>query len=330
MNTLIEPPSYKSVPIEAPIDREKPRKRLLAYLGLNSLSLSILLHVLFGVGAAYLVVEHFQKKHINFRATEPPSAHNDVEHKIQLSKRNNVESAPPDLKRIVTTDVSAITLPEPPEVPVTDEATPTDMAGIDGVMGTGLGNGSGTGGNGGGAGSDIPIAPPDPLVTQLSNLLFKLPTENGACPLNDDSHFIVRIPDDQVHTCDMRVRGVVELNTYIGGHFLKTYLNEGGAPPAGDTYNVYRLSIDDPPQTYNLNCGESLNAGVCVIDYFMRIQVKNGSKISLHADSIDYWESPNSNSLSVFDHMEGHPISVKQPYHGEFIQVDAISIEQDE
>jgi hypothetical protein len=114
--------------------------------------------VLFGVGATFLVVEHFQKKHINFHATEPPSQHTEIEHKVELAKRNNVESAPPDLKRIVTKDVSAITLPEPPELP-NDEATPTAMSGMEGVMGMGLGNGLGKGGNGGGGGIPLFGAP---------------------------------------------------------------------------------------------------------------------------------------------------------------------------
>jgi len=132
----------------------KPRvkKRWFAYFGLNSLGLSILLHVLFGVGAAFLIVEHFQKKHVNFHATEPPAQHTEIEHKVELAKRNSEESAPPDLKRIVSTDVAAITLPDPPEVPMTDEPDPTPMAAVDGVMDSGLGNGSGSG-NGSGKGS---------------------------------------------------------------------------------------------------------------------------------------------------------------------------------
>jgi hypothetical protein len=133
----------------------RPKKRgWFITLGGGSLSLSILLHVLFAAGATLLVVEHFQKKHINFHATEPPSQHTEVEHKVELAKRNNEESAPPDLKRIVTTDVSSITLPEPPELP-NDEATPTAMAGVEGVMGMGIGSGVGKGGNG--AGGGIPL-----------------------------------------------------------------------------------------------------------------------------------------------------------------------------
>ena len=138
----------------SPSETNRPKKRWFAYFGANSLAISILLHVLFGLGATYLVVEHFQKKHINFHATEPPSQHTEIEHKVELAKRNNVESAPPDIKRIVTTDVSAITLPEPPELP-NDEASPSAMDGVDGVMGVGLGTGPGKGGPGGGGG--IPL-----------------------------------------------------------------------------------------------------------------------------------------------------------------------------
>lgn len=128
------------------------KRRYLAYFGANSLALSILAHILFGVLATYWVVEHFQKKHINFHATEPPSQHTEVEHKIEMTKRNNVESAPPDLKRIVTTAVSPITLPDVPDVPQTDEITPTAVSGIDGTIGEGLGGGLGSGGSGGGGG----------------------------------------------------------------------------------------------------------------------------------------------------------------------------------
>ena len=156
----------------APASENKPiKKRWFAYFGANSLAVSILFHVLFGVGATFLIVEHFQKKHINFHATEPPSQHTEVEHKVELAKRNNVESAPPDLKRIVTKDVSAITLPEPPEVATTDEANPSAMAGVDGVMGMGLGNGLGNGGKGGGGGIPLFGAPDG---TGLEGYLYDL------------------------------------------------------------------------------------------------------------------------------------------------------------
>ena len=149
----IKPQSKPASPV-SPATPEKPKKRTwLAALGINSFVLSLAIHLLFGVGATYLIVQHFQKKHVQFRSTEPP-APQQVEHKVQLQKRNNVESAPPDLKRIVTTDVSPITLPEPPDVPTPDVTTPSPMAGVDGTLGEGMGSG---GGGGGGGGGGIPL-----------------------------------------------------------------------------------------------------------------------------------------------------------------------------
>jgi len=135
-----------------PMDDSTPRKRRtwLAALGINSLALSILLHVLFGIGATYLIVEHFQKKHINFHATEPPAPHTEVEHKVQVAKRNNVESAPPDLKRIVTTALSPVSLPDVPVSSADTEMEPSPISGIDGVVGMGVDGGLGGGDESGG------------------------------------------------------------------------------------------------------------------------------------------------------------------------------------
>ena len=138
-------------PVAVPRIRQQPlkKKRWWLALGSGTLWVSIMLHVLLGVGAAYLVVQHFAKKHVDFVAAAPPAPPTEVEHKIEMAKKNSVESAPPDLKRIVTTDISPITLPDVPVVPPTDDVTPSLMAGT-GDVGTGFGGGNGTGGDGGG------------------------------------------------------------------------------------------------------------------------------------------------------------------------------------
>ena len=136
----------------APGVSAKPVKKRwwLALLGGGTFWISVLLHVFFGAIAAYVVVEHFTKKHIDFHATEPPAPHTEVEHKVEMAKRNNVDSAPPDLKRITTTDIAPISLPDVPETPKVSDATPSPMAG-EGDLGEGMGGGNGTGGNGGGS-----------------------------------------------------------------------------------------------------------------------------------------------------------------------------------
>jgi hypothetical protein len=132
-----------------PPDKNLKKRWWLGLFGGSTLWLAIFVHVFFAVMATYIVVEHFEKKHINFQATAPPSPA-EVEHKVELARKTSVESAPPDLKRIVTTDISPITLPDVPETPQTDETTPTTMAG-EGDVGEGMGGGNGTGGTGGGA-----------------------------------------------------------------------------------------------------------------------------------------------------------------------------------
>jgi len=140
-------PTVLSGPVEK---RKKSPKRRAIFSG-NALLLTLLVHIGFGVIAAYLIVEHFQKKHTNFTAQPPPAENTDIEHKIEVAKRNSEQSAPEDLKRIVTTAVSDVVLNPPPGVPPPEDATPTMMSGVEGE-GMGAGNGSGNGpGNGGGS-----------------------------------------------------------------------------------------------------------------------------------------------------------------------------------
>ena len=149
---------------------ERPKKRWWLVLGGSTLWVSILVHVLFGAAAAYIVVQHFSKKHVNFVATPPPATQSEVEHKVELAKKNNVESAPPDLKRITTTDVSPISLPDVPVSPATEETAPAPMAGT-GDVGDGLGGGNG---NGGGDGSGSPFGSFDSATPILQGYLYDL------------------------------------------------------------------------------------------------------------------------------------------------------------
>jgi hypothetical protein len=197
-------------------------------------------------------------------------------------------------------------------------------------LGHGIGHGTGDGFGDGSGGPGVAQI----LTTQLSKLLFRLPSISEAgggvsnCPLTDDHHLIVHLPDDNqglVYTCNLQVRGVVEQATYKGGALMKKFLLKGGTPDTGRS-NIYELKIDDPPQIYYLNAGSSGVPNVSVINYSMHIDVKNGSEVTLHADSIDSREQSNIDKKSAPDKDPKHPITVKQPYKGQFIQVDTLSI----
>ncbi len=113
-----------------------PRKRgrharLPAVLGVNSLILSITVHVIFGVIVVYVISEHFPGRRINFHAGKSAPALTDVEHQLQVAQRNNAASAPPDFGNIEMAALSPIVLPDVPTPPSGDDLAPTRMSGID-------------------------------------------------------------------------------------------------------------------------------------------------------------------------------------------------------
>ena len=126
-------------------------------LGLNFLTLSIVVHLLFGMMAAYLIVQHIPaKRRENFAsaATGPTAPQQAREHKVQMQKQQQRASAPMALKRVTTTGASKTALPDVPALSTLSAPTmPSAMAGMAGRgLGLGLGaSGSAGGGGGGGA-----------------------------------------------------------------------------------------------------------------------------------------------------------------------------------
>ncbi len=120
-------------------------------LGLNFLTLSLLVHLLLGIGATYLVVAVNYPKKKSFAAPAPVNAQRAAEHKVSMAKAQQRSSAPAAVKRVVTTGVSKVALPAMPVMALDSAVTPVSMSGMGGMGIGGLGSGSG-GGNGGGSG----------------------------------------------------------------------------------------------------------------------------------------------------------------------------------
>ncbi|MGB8353250.1 MAG: SAM domain-containing protein [Chthoniobacteraceae bacterium] len=133
------------------------RKTLKERFGGRFLIISILAHILFGVGATYYVVQTIAaKRKLTFHGG-PPSpnpSQRAIEHKVQMAKKQNTMSAPVPSKRVVTTGLSKIALPEMPAMPDMNNAASTKMIGTGGlgvgmapsigVMGSSDGTGGGT------------------------------------------------------------------------------------------------------------------------------------------------------------------------------------------
>ena len=128
--------------------------------GGNLLLVSILAHVLFGLGATYYIVQRVQaKRKVTFQDGPPvvdPSKRA-LEHKVSMAQKKKSGGAPPQAKRIVSAGLAKVSLPEMPSIPSAASVAPAMMAGMGGAgfgqgMGFGNGMGAGTGGGNGGGG----------------------------------------------------------------------------------------------------------------------------------------------------------------------------------
>src|SRR5215210_30690 len=126
------------------------------------LFISIAAHVLFGLAAAAYVVQTIAaKRKLTFTAAPPspnPSTRS-LEHKVQMAKKQNTMSAPMQSRRITTSGLAKVSLPEMPAMPAMNTAlsAPGRMAGMGGT-GAGLGPSVGAlGTTGGGGGGPVPF-----------------------------------------------------------------------------------------------------------------------------------------------------------------------------
>jgi hypothetical protein len=123
------------------------------------LMISIGVHVLFGILAAIFVVQHIQTtRKLTFKAGPPspnPSTRA-LEHKVQMAKKQSTMSAPALVKKITTTGISKVSLPEMPAMPKL-AAPPVKMAGAGGAdVSFNTGSMSASGGSGAG-GAAVPF-----------------------------------------------------------------------------------------------------------------------------------------------------------------------------
>ena len=128
--------------------------------GSRVLLISLAAHVVFGLVATVLVVQNITaKRKLNFTAAppNPNPSQRALEHKVQMAKKQNTMSAPAQPKRIATTGLAKVAIPDMPAMPAASvNVMPNKMAGMGGT-GAGLSLAGGVGGNGGGRGGPVPL-----------------------------------------------------------------------------------------------------------------------------------------------------------------------------
>jgi len=151
-------PVAGTVPVFSPPSPVAPQKtNRKRRLGGKFLVISIALHLLFALGAAYYVVQTITaKRKLTFHGG-PPSpnpSQRAIEHKVQMAKKQNSMSAPPPVKRIVTTGMAKVALPDMPSMPTSNPVAATKAVGAGGV-GVGFGPSVGAASASAGGGSTI-------------------------------------------------------------------------------------------------------------------------------------------------------------------------------
>jgi hypothetical protein len=149
-----------TAPADAVAEKPRPSRPWWARI-LNSrfLIISIVAHLLFGGVAAYVVVQRYQaNRKLTFKGGPPspnPSTRA-LEHKVQMAKKQSTMSAPSAAKKITTTGLSKVSLPEMPAMPKL-AAPPVKMAGAGGAdVSFNAGGMSSSGGSGAG-GAAVPF-----------------------------------------------------------------------------------------------------------------------------------------------------------------------------
>ena len=123
------------------------------------LFISIVVHLLFAAVAAVVVVNRYQAaRKLTFKGGPPspnPSTRA-LEHKVQMAKKQSTMSAPSIARRIVSTGVAKVSLPEMPAMPKL-AAPPVKMAGAGGADVSFNAGGMTTSGGSGAGGAAVPF-----------------------------------------------------------------------------------------------------------------------------------------------------------------------------
>ena len=131
-----------------------PRRRNRWWKSREFLLISVGIHLLFGVGAGYLVVSRYTTRKLTFNAgpKSPNPSERAIQHKVQLQEKlKNAPAAIP--KRVLSNGMSKITLPPIPDIPATKTQTPAPVMAAAGQSGNfaRLGSMGPAGGTGAGA-----------------------------------------------------------------------------------------------------------------------------------------------------------------------------------
>ena len=140
----------------------------------------------------------------------------------------------------------------------------------------------------------------------------------------DDDDTIMRGAPGVTYSVTLRVRGVVEEKTIIGGTSAGRFHIGGDARE--DDWTEAGLTISDPGSSYWLNGGRSGDDTCIGLDYSAIVSIRSGAVVRIWGATRNPYSNRNfdtSNEPIVIDGVPPAPAA----FDGQFVQVDAIAIE---
>lgn len=159
------------------------------------------------------------------------------------------------------------------------------------------------------------------------------PKEGAGCesalvtgdPMTTDNFQVVKTFGGEAgkrYAVTLRFRGVVEPMMYKGGEKDGEYFYRGGEPNNG-TYNIYKIGISSPASHFFLNRQDAVGHKIFTIDYTKTIEIDGGATITLRGDG------QNGKLISNFAKLVVAEVApAPKPYHGQFVQIDVVKVEQ--
>ena len=185
-----------------------------------------------------------------------------------------------------------------------------------------------------GCGSDETITGEGPAA-EIDGLRVELPclgpgnaSVNCDIPNTDEESTTIAGEPGTDYVVTIRVRGVVEQKTYSDYSESDGMWIAGGTPDGG-SWNIFRLEVSSPEQTYYLNSGASGYDECYALDIQKTVSMTHGATLTLFADSGgDILGTINMDGM-------GEPIIISgvapypYPFDGQFVQLDIVDVEID-
>jgi hypothetical protein len=174
--------------------------------------------------------------------------------------------------------------------------------------------------------ADEPAAKIDDLRVELTCLGSGTASVNCDMPDASEDSSTIDGEAGMTYIVTIRIRGVVEQKTYTDYTESDGMWIVGGTPDGG-TWNIFMLTVSDPPQTYYMNSGSSGFDECWELNTQKTVLMEDGATMTLLADS----GGDLLGTINLDGNDEPIVISGVPPYpyafDGQFVQIDIVDVE---